>query len=203
VNSIFIGIALLSGLAITLLTIPIDLAFKLERIQQICGHVNIRWLFGLVRFRINIPGSGKTSKGEIPGQPRKPGSTKKTKKPFGTGHLFTALKQSAFRRRLFQFVKDLLRATHPHEVFLRLRIGLGDPADTGQLWALAGPVAAMASSIRSVAVCIEPEFMDSTFEIRSQGKFRLVPLQFVVLVIAFLLSGPSLRAWRVLRQHRV
>ncbi|MDX1813007.1 MAG: DUF2953 domain-containing protein, partial [Gammaproteobacteria bacterium] len=113
---------------------------------------------------------------------------------------FRLLKQSAFRSRLFKFIKDVLRATHLHDLKLRIRIGLGDPADTGQAWAFFGPLAAMAANVRKAEVRIEPEFMDSVFEIYSYGRFHLVPFEFIALTIAFALSPPSLRAWRSMRQ---
>ena len=205
-SSILTGIAVLSGLLVLLLAIPIDLAFKINRNRQINGHLSIRWLFGLVRFRINIPDTTKTGKTTTDKslKNRKSHNIKSSavnKQQPDALRLFSVLKQSAFRRRFIRFIKDLLRAAHTHELFFRFRIGLGDPADTGQLWALLGPVAAMVTSIRSAVVRIEPEFINSAFEIQSHGKFRLIPLQFIALTITFALSPPSLRAWRSLRQN--
>ena len=90
----------------------------------------------------------------------------------------------------------MLRATHARNLFLRLRIGLGDPADTGRLWAVIGPIAGMAQNFRSAALRIEPEFMDPAFEVESHGQFRLVPIQFIAMTAAFMLSPTMLRAWR-------
>ena len=199
---IILGTAVLLGLLITLLAVPIELTFRINRIKQIHGQVNIRWLFGLVRFSVDVPGIAKPKKTKIKGKPAAAKQSETDKKRSGSPKLFAVLKQSTFRRRLFQFIQDLLRATHSHELTLRCRIGLGDPADTGQLWALLGPIAAMAANIRSAVVRIEPEFMDPIFEIQSHGKFRLIPLEFIALTIAFVLSPPSLRAWRVLRQSK-
>ena len=95
----------------------------------------------------------------------------------------------------------MLRATHGRDLFLRLRIGLGDPADTGRLWAVVGPVAGLAQNLRSAVVRIEPEFMDPVFEVESHGQFRLVPIQLIALTAAFVLSPTMLRVWRQLRQE--
>lgn len=205
-SSILTGIAILSGLLVLLLAIPIDLAFKINRIQQISGHVSIRWLFGLVGFRINIPDTAKTGKTTTSNhlknrKSHKIKSSAVKKQQLNAPRFFSALKQSAFRRRFIRFIKDLLRAAHTHELFFCFRIGLGDPADTGQLWALLGPVAAIAANIRSAVVRIEPEFINPAFEMQSHGKFRLIPIQFIALVIAFALSPPSIRVWRSLRQN--
>jgi hypothetical protein len=197
-----LGAAILSGLLIALLAVPIELAFRIDRIKQIHGQVNIRWLFGLVRFSMDVPGIARPKKAK---EKRKPAAVKESGtrgKRSGSANLFALLKQSSFRRRLLQFIKDLLRATHSQELYLRLRIGLGDPADTGQLWALLGPIAALAANMPSAVVRIEPEFMNPVFEVQSHGKFRLTPLEIIALTIAFVLSSPSLRAWRTLRQSK-
>ncbi|MCI0504815.1 MAG: DUF2953 domain-containing protein [Gammaproteobacteria bacterium] len=200
--SILLGAAVLSGLLIALLAAPVELAFRIDRIRQIHGQAHIRWLFGLVRFSVEVPGIAKPKKTK---EKRRPAAAKKSgphEQKSGSSKLFAVLKQSPFRRRLFRFIKDLLRATHSQELYLRLRVGLGDPADTGQLWALLGPIAALAANMPVAVVRIEPEFMNPVFEFQSHGKFRLSPLEIIALTIAFVLSPPSLRAWRTLRQSK-
>ena len=202
-GSILVGILILIGLLIVLLAIPIDLAFRLDRTDKVQGYVNIHWLFGLVRFSVNIPDETKPkkSKANQKSTPRK--KPEKPKERSGSPNLIAVLKQSAFRQRLYRFLKDLMHATHSHELHLYFRIGLGDPADTGRLWIFLGPVAAMVTNIRSAVVCIEPEFMDPVFEFQGKGQFRLMPLEFIVLTIGFVISPPTLRAWRTLNQNNV
>jgi len=189
--------AILLALLLVLLALPITVAFRVDRIKEIKGHVIFHWLYGLVRFRIGIPG---TSKAE---PHRKQKHTKKTRKRNPGAHargVFALLKQSAFRRRAIRFIKDVLRATHAHDLYLYLRIGLGDPADTGCLWALLGPIAGIATNLRRAEVRIEPEFMDPVLEVESHGEVRLIPLQFIALAAAFVISPGTLHAWRTLRQ---
>ena len=114
--------------------------------------------------------------------------------------MLSVVRQPAFRRRAHKFIRDMLRATHARNLVLRLRIGLVDPADTGRLWAVIGPIAGMAQNLRSAAVRIEPEFLDPVFEVESHGQFRLVPIQFIALTVAFILSPTMLRAWLRLRR---
>ena len=197
-ESILIIIVVLLGRLIVLLEIPIDLAFGVDRVNNIQGQVNIHWLFGLVRFSINIPDKTKSKK---PKSRHKPAAVKKprnSKESSRSTELIRVLKQSEFRQRLYQFVKDLLHATHSRDLRFHVRIGLGDPADTGRLWIFLGPVAAMAANIRSASIRIEPEFMDPVFELHSKGEFRLMPLEFIVLTLRFILSPAALRAWRTL-----
>jgi hypothetical protein len=190
-------IAILLVLLLVLLTVPISVAFRLDRIKEINGHVIFYWLFGLVRFRIGIPGAVKAVSRHNK-KPRK--KTKKRKQGANVRVVIALLKQSTFRRRAIRFIKGLLCAAHARDLYLRLRIGLGDPADTGRLWGFLGPVAGIATNLRSAEVHIEPEFMAPALEFESHGKFRLIPLQFIALATAFMVSPATLQAWRTLRR---
>ncbi len=193
-------IAILLAVLIVLLAVPITVAFKIDRIKEIKGQVDFHWFFGLVRFRVGIPSAVK------PEPQHKQKRTKKTseRKPGGTPRrVYALLKQPVFRRRSIRFIKDVLRATHTRNIYLRLRIGLGDPADTGCLWAFLGPVAGIATNIRSAEVSIEPEFMDPVLEVESHGEFRLIPLQFIALATTFVVSPTTLRAWCTLRKSNL
>jgi hypothetical protein len=82
-----------------------------------------------------------------------------------------------------------------------MRLGLGDPADTGRLWAVVGPLSA-AAQLRNAELRIEPEFADPVLELRADGRVLLVPLRFLIVAIAFALSPPTIRAWRTLAGNR-
>ena len=107
--------------------------------------------------------------------------------------IFRALRQTAFRRRIILFIHDLWHAVHKRDISLRLRVGLGDPADTGQLWAMLGPVAGMLADTQAASIEIEPEFFDATLELDSSGDIRFIPLQMIYLTVGLLLSPP---VWR-------
>ena len=189
----------LLALLIALLAIPLTVVFSVRRIEATEGHVRFRWLFGLVRFQVPISRAGRPEP-QPRSKPEKEAKPRRQKKKGGAGGLFSLIRQAAFRRRVSKFIRDILAATHARNLFLRLRIGLGDPADTGRLWAILGPVAGMARNIEGAAVRIEPEFMEPVFEVESRGQFRLVPIQVIALVTAFVLSPTMLRAWWRLRR---
>lgn len=100
---------------------------------------------------------------------------------------------------MLRFGADLWHALRKRDIKLHLRLGLGDPADTGQLWAVVGPLAAMLAGVKDVEVEIEPEFLDAVFELESRGTLRLIPLQILWLAVALLFS-PGL--WRGIRLMR-
>jgi len=206
VNTVLLSLLGLFALLILLLAIPIALTFRFENIgfegmEAFKGQVTIRWLFGLLRIRIPVPGdtgmhrSGtKLQAAKKQGQYRKPGARR---------NLVAILRQVKFRQRVYRLVKDLIRATSLRQLRLRMRLGLGDPSDTGCLWAFVGPLNATAQNLRNAEVRIEPEFMDAVFEFHARGQARVVPLQLVGLAIGFALSPASIRAWRTLKGNHV
>ena len=197
-GAVSVIIAIILGLLILLLALPIDLAFRVEGIEAFNGQIAIRWMFGLVRFRARIPGVSKPA--------REPKATKVRVKPdkrSGRPNVFALLRQAAFRRRVYRLAADLVGAAHLHRLHLRMRLGLGDPADTGRLWALVGSLNAVAQNLRNADVQIEAEYLDPVFEFQARGRLLLVPLQFLILAIGFALSPASIRAWRTLKGRDV
>lgn len=189
-------IAIVLGLVLLLLAVPIGVAFRVEGIEAFNGHIAIRWMFGLVRFKFRIPGAGKPALA-----PNTANVRVKPDKRNGRPRVLALLRQAAFRRRVYRLVADLARAAHLRQLHLRLRLGLGDPADTGRLWAVLGPLNAVAQNLRGADVRIEAEYMEPVFEFQADGRLLLIPLQFLILAIGFALSPASIRAWRTLKGH--
>lgn len=192
-------IAILFILLFVLLIVPISIAFKINSAKKTKGYVIFHWLFGVVRFRLGIPGI------DIAFLRNKEKTRKKTKKSRKNDNfkvVIAMLRQSAFRLRAIRFIKSLLGAAHAHDLYFRLRIGLGDPADTGRLWGFLGPVAGVAANLRNAEVHIEPEFVDPALEVESHGAFRLIPIQFIALAVAFVLSPAALQAWRTILRSK-
>lgn len=201
-SGVLIALAGLLTLVVLLLAVPFDVAFQLRGMRQFTGQVKITWLYGLLRFRIPLNDVDTPHKPR-PARPVASRMTLRRGRPRtngGEGRKFLAvLHQADFRRQIYRFVKDIYRAANLHELGFRMRLGLGDPADTGRLWAFVGPLNVAAQNLRNARIVIEPEFMEAVIEFDTHGRFRIVPLQFLALAIAFALSVPSRRAWRTLR----
>ena len=101
-------------------------------------------------------------------------------------------------KRIAKLLKNLLRTVHVHRLAVRTRLGLNDPADTGRLLGVAGPLAALLSRSRSMDLHIEPEFTTETFNFHGEGHIRIIPLQLICVVLAFLISPSTLRAVKVM-----
>lgn len=186
-----IAVAVLAGL----LAVPVNVDFRCEGIEPLGGQVTIRWLFGAVALRVPLRRASSRSSDSRAQPPagRAPaiGAARRRR-----GNAVAILRQAEFRRRVLRLLRDLVAAARFRELRLRLRLGLGDPADTGQLWAFLWPLATAAHNLRNADVRIEPDFIDAAFEFRAAGRLRLIPLQIIALAIGFILSPVSIRAWR-------
>lgn len=190
-----VGVALFLALLISLLAIPITLDFKFAWHQALEQNVRMRWAFGLVNVRIPSAGARDGSEKAVPSR-KKRGAARSSR---GPRHVLAAVRDGRFRRRILKFARDLWQAVRKQSIFLRLRIGLGDPADTGRLWGVIGPIAGMLSTVRDAKIQIEPEFFDPAFEMDTSGSIRVVPLHILGLVLGLLLSPSVWRGVRILR----
>jgi hypothetical protein len=179
---------------LALLAIPIDFVYRVSWDGQFQGELHVQWLFGLLHVRVPLekPSSTETTK-ESPARQTK---QKKPKAKRKTNPL-AAWRLRSFRQRIWKFVRDLWRAIHKRDLHLQLQIGLDDPADTGRLWAILGPLSAICTQSKSVQIDIAPDFTDSHLEFNSSGNIRIIPLQLLAIIIGLLLSPPF---WYGLRQ---
>ena len=190
-----IGTAICLVSIAVLLAVPVTLSYQLSRRQALEATVKLRWMFGLVRL-------------ELPLTPRRPAAskrgsgTRRKRQDEATGrgkNAIAVIRHHAFRKRLVRFLRDVWGAVHMQGLRLRVRIGLGDPADTGQLWAVMGPLSGILATIQSASIEIEPEFVDPVFELDSSGTIHLVPLRMIYLGLG-LAASPSF--WQGIRKMR-
>lgn len=189
------GVLIVLLLLTSLLAIPITLIFSASSSGKTNNVFRLRWAFGLVN--VNLAPSGKRTK-----QPAEKTATEAPAKTRGSRtnwDVLAGLRQKPFRNRILKFAQDAWRAIVKENLILRLRLGLGDPADTGQLWAVVGPVSGVVAGLSEHAVSIEPEFAEAAFEAEGSGKVSLIPLRLISLSLMLLLS-PSV--WKGIRQMR-
>ena len=190
------NIVLCIAVLVALLAIPLTLTFRMSWQESFRNDAELKWAFGLVRKRI-VPAKLKPVTSNNEQSDRRASRTRRSTRT--KLNLLKALRQKGFRRRITRFVGDVWHAVHKEDLEVRLRIGFGDPADTGQLWAFIGPISGMLGSIQDVSVTIEPEFIDETLELVGNGRIRIIPLQMIYLAAALMLSPPI---WRVIKQMR-
>jgi hypothetical protein len=195
---VLVAVAVLLGLA-ALLAVPVELAFRVAGPEAASGSLAVGWLFGLVRHSVRYPRPD-------PPRPRRRrrrrARAREGRRASSGRRALDVLRQEPFRRRAWRLARDLARALRPRDLRLRLRLGLGDPADTGRLWGLLGPLAAVAGATPLAEVRLEPEFLEPALELEASGRVRVVPLRLLALAAGFALSPSTLRALGTLRGGR-
>ena len=170
---------------LALLAIPLTLTYQFSWQQKFHGEARLEWLFGLVRVRLaptrDRHAGRAEKKAEVKNRPGAKSSRKKS-------NPLAAFRLGSFRLRTLRFLRDIWHAIRKRELYLRIRIGLGDPAETGQLWSLFGPLSALLANIEDASIDLEPEFIDAVFELDSSGKISVIPLQLLYLAVGFLCS---------------
>ena len=185
--------ALVASLLI-LLAIPVDVAFSVQRHEgRQEGRGTLGWLFGLVRLRLGKPKvrvQAKSERTKVKRRHRKVGSARR---------IMVMLRIEGFGWRLLRLARDLMRRIQIREFSLEIRLGLDDPADTGRLWAIVGPLAAMLALPPVARVAIEPEFTTDALEVNGNGHIRIIPIQLLFVILVFVLSPTTLRALHTMR----
>lgn len=200
--------ALLAGV-LSLFAIPVQVAFRLTGFNAIEGDVSIRCMFGLLGFRIPIKRDERqkpTSEEDdvsrihaykgpasIISRAEKKGGRREKRKAT-KNHPVALLSHAPARRRLVRLLRDLMQTIRFQEFDLQMRLGLGDPADTGRLWAWLGPLNAVIGHCRRWRITIDPDFMNAIVEFNTHARVVFIPLRLIVLLFTFLFSPSVMHA---------
>ena len=164
---------------VILLSVPVDLIFCLEKEADFKSRVRVGWLFGLVGKGISV----KEKKPE-----------KEEKKKGNIKPVIAMLKTRGFPQKLLRFFRDVFQHLNVHELKLYFRIGLGDPAETGMLFAAVGPAMVYTRSLTSLDIQIEPDFVQEKLRGYCKGDMRALPIQFVKPLIFLVFLPTTIRA---------
>lgn len=189
------GILLFLLIVLLLLAVPLTVTFNLLWSNGLSGQVILAWGNGLVHA--NIPIEPGTQSGDS-----KAAKHKKKRRSSSSGSVsFKALlRNKPFRERIVKYILDMWEAIGTRDVRLFMRIGLDNPADTGLLWAVLGPLSAILARSRYSEIALQPDFLQQTFALEGSGGVRIVPLRLLYLTLKLLLS-PTI--WSGLSQARV
>lgn len=179
-------VALLVGVA-ALLAVPIDVVFAVQREEKFQGHLTIGWLFGVVRIPLR-PAHRRARP-----EKAKPGRADRGPR---RSVVSVVLRSEGFLARVLRLLGRLATRIYIRRLRLHVRLGLDDPADTGRLWGVVGPLAWAVPVPAGADVAIEPEFSGAVFRFDGEGAVRIVPIEILATVIAFALSPAT---WRALR----
>ena len=175
---IVVTLASVAALIILVLSVPLDMVLDIEVYGKPKARLRLSWLFGLVSKEI-----GKAKKKVIK-EKQKPREHKKR-----IWDIFEILRTRGLLKQLEVLIRDVLRHFKVKDFIADFRVGLGDPADTGLLFALIGPATYLPGSPFLHQARVEPSFDDeAVFEGYSHGVVRLRPIQLALPFLRFVFS---------------
>lgn len=170
---------------VLLLSIPVDLTFRIERDTNFRSMVRLEWMFGLIGKGLERGGKKK----ERAKKKRKKKGRARKFKPF-----LAMLRTRGFLRNFLKYLRDVIRRFHIQKLKLVIRFGLTDPADTGFLLAVLTPAIVVTNSFSSFDAQLSPDFECEMVQGYFQGGIRVFPIQIVWCSLRFFLSWTTIRA---------
>jgi len=192
---VLLFLATLLVINIAVFAVPVDLDFTVRRDEKFQGHASVGWLFGLVRIPLQPTNKGNRQK------PQKK-KAERSRSQRDELHVAAMLRSPGFLSRLIRLLHHIRGCIHIRQLRLQVRLGLDDPANTGQLWGIVGPLALAVPVPAGADVAIQPEFTGATFQIDGEGAIRIVPIEIIGILIAFTLSPTTLRGLYALGKGR-
>lgn len=192
------GILIFLVALVALLAMPLTLLFRVDWPERRNNDVRVVWAFGLVNVRVS---ESEDDEDDDDSEPEPDEDDDQADDDDARSHRkpLAAIRYRPFRRRVFRFVRELWRAARKEDVFLNVRLGLGDPAETGQLWAWLGPLSAFLMYAGDARVNLVPDFRFQRFDVDTGGRIRVIPLQIIGLALGLAVS-PAF--WRGLRMAK-
>lgn len=168
-------------LIIILFIVPVDLVVDVSKRDHKESMVRIGWLFGLV---------GKDIRGIKKQEQEKGKKKKRSVKPF-----LAVVQTRGLLKHFLRFIKDIIRRIEIRHIYVHLKLGLADPADTGFLLAAVKPLLAFAGIHKpNIDVNIQPDFDQENLTGHANVELRFYPIKFIKPLLLFIFSLTTLRA---------
>ena len=198
-------ILILAALFLLLLLVPVDLEGRGAFGKR--PEIRIIWLFGLIKMELleersrgrDRPDEKITEQNTAAeeGQEEISRAEKKAETDgsgWGVQDILSIFQTKGLMKDLKRLLNGLVYAIRIRYLRGCIRIGLQDPADTGQaagsLWSLAGWL----QSLYPVEIEIEPSFSQEVLEGEGQGALRIWPILVALSLLRFSFSRPVLSA---------
>jgi len=180
---------------LALLAIPVNLAFSVQcHDGRLEGGGTLGWFFGLARLHL-----GKHRGQTHAKQPKRPKVKRRHRRHGSARRIMAMLRREGFGWRVLRLAQDLLLHIDIRDLSMDVRLGLDDPADTGRLWAVVGPLAAMLALLPATRIAVKPVFSSEAFEVDGKGDIRIIPAQLLLVMLIFVLSPATLRVLYAMR----
>ena len=188
------ALASLAVLIILVLCVPLNIAFRLDVDGRPRFRMRLVWLFGLVSKEITKAKKKPEEESRVTEGKRKP-----RKRKIKARTILEILRTRGLLKQLKRLLKDILRRLKIRDLAADITVGLGDPADTGLLFALIGPATFFLGSSRIHDIRVQPSFEDeAVFKGYLSGAVRLLPIQLVIPSLRFVFSLATIRVVKTL-----
>ena len=188
-------IAILASLAVLLLLIlcvPLNMVVHADVYGKPKVRLRFSWLFGLVSREI-------TGEKEKPAEKMRAVKVKGKRWRLDTMIISRILRTKGLLTHFKALLKDVFSCFNFRDLVADFKIGLGDPADTGFLFAIIGPATAFFGSSHLHQIRFEPSFGDdAVLQGYSHGKVRLHPIRLVPPFLKFIFSLTTIRVVKTL-----
>ncbi len=186
------ALASLAVLVILVLCVPLETVVRLDADGRPRFRMRLVWLFGLVSKEITKAKKKPEEERRVTEGKRKPRKRK-------ARTILKILRTRGLLRQLKRLLKDILRRLKIRNLAADITVGLGDPADTGLLFALIGPATFFLGSSRMHDIRVQPSFEDeAVFKGYLSGAVRLLPIQLVIPSLRFVFSLATIRVVKTL-----
>jgi hypothetical protein len=191
---IIAALASLTVLIVFTLSLPLDLIVHVDIYGRPKLRMRLSWLFGLVSKEIakkekKLKDKKKVATGERNFRDRGPKA----------GTILEILRARGILRRIKLLLKGILRLLRIENLVADIKVGLGDPADTGLLFAIIGATTYFLGSYFPNRIKVQPSFADeAVLEGSLYGTLRLRPIQLIPPLLRFAFSLPTIRVAKIL-----
>lgn len=189
-----------------LLLVPIDLEGRVARGGGAPETwMRIGWLFGRLHKDVSIGGEREPSvKGDeqssekVEEEDEEEGEEGEARRGWGSFRIaLEVLRTGGFLESLSRLLRGLLGTLQVRNLSIDMRIGLPDPAETGEAVGLLSAALAPLEAFSPVRARITPSFAGEEIAGSVEGGLRIWPIKALPPIARFLLSPPAWRAgWR-------
>jgi hypothetical protein len=175
----------------------VDLALLVHKKGQFHVRLRIRWLLGVFQKRL-VPGAQPK-----PVKPEKPETPKAERGPTRwPRYLLAAIRTEGLIPLVLKLVPQLLGNLRIRDLALDLRVGLDDPALTGEFYGSLCTVLVPMRALPGSCVSVVPDFDGMVLDGELETEIRVVPASLLGTVLAFAVSPPFLRAGGAVLRER-
>ncbi len=175
-----------TALIVFCISLPLEIALRLDLNDRVKFKMGVIWLFGLVKREIRRGDGAATA---ITAPRRGSGAYSDPARVFAS-----VWRVKGLPGRLFHLLKSCLKGLRLKELVARLKVGLDSPADTGLLFAYLSPLVLMGLFPRC-DIGIEPLFEgDAVVRGYLDAVVSVRPARLLLAVAGFVFSLPVIRA---------